>query len=162
MENDKYIFFCSHVPNKLGVHIFSQWFPCKFTDGKVNYLNAEQYMMSQKSLLFGDHEVYNLVMETDDPEIMKKLGRKIKGFDEKIWDEHKFKIVVDGNHLKFGQNPELFKKLKSTGNKIIVEAASYDIVWGIGLKAEVAVNIPEQDWPGLNLLGKALMKVRDS
>lgn len=33
---------------------FSQWFPANFTVDGVHYTSAEQYMMHQKALLFGD------------------------------------------------------------------------------------------------------------
>lgn len=52
------------------------------------------------------------------------------------------------------------KRLLETSDKTIVEASPYDKIWGIGLKKEAAVKIPEAQWPGENLLGKALMVVR--
>ncbi|XWV25741.1 hypothetical protein QJ857_gp1347 [Tupanvirus soda lake] len=165
METDKYVFFYGHKPNKTGVHVFSQWYPAKFTE-KINenttmeYQNAEQYMMAHKALLFGDGYYYEKIMESNDPLSIKKYGRKICDFDPEIWDKHKFDIVTEGNRLKFGQNPTLMKRLLETGNKTIVEAAHYDKVWGIGLRAEDAIKISEDKWPGQNLLGKALMVVR--
>ena len=56
---------------------------------------------------------------------------------------------------------EFAKFLLGTGDSIIVEASPLDRVWGIGLGAanELATN-PER-WRGLNLLGFALMEVRE-
>ena len=34
-------------------------------------------------------------------------------------------------------------------------------IWGVGLSVEQARTIPQADWPGTNLLGKALTVVRD-
>ena len=165
METNEYVFFCGHEPNQYGVHIFSQWFPCQFKEQfneetTITYTTAEQYMMAHKALLFGDDEVYDKIMKSNDPKKIKDLGRKISGFNESVWDEHKFDIVVNGNRLKFEQNPELMKRLLKTENKKIVEAAHYDKVWGIGLRASDAINVPEEEWPGKNLLGKAIMVVR--
>ncbi|XWV24509.1 hypothetical protein QJ856_gp0067 [Tupanvirus deep ocean] len=166
METDKYILFCGHTPNQAGVHVFSQWYPAKFVENvnentTIEYQNAEQYMMAHKALLFGDSFYFDKIMETNNPFMIKKYGRQICDFNPDIWDKHKFDIVTEGNRLKFGQNPALMKRLLETGNKTIVEAAHYDKVWGIGLKAEDAIKIPEAQWPGQNLLGKALMVVRD-
>ena len=72
-----------------------------------------------------------------------------------------FNIVVEGNMAKFQQNPELLAILLSTGNSTLVEASPYDNIWGIGMEAsDNRVTTPNQ-WLGDNLLGKALMKVRD-
>ena len=51
--------------------------------------------------------------------------------------------------------------LLSTGDKILVEASPLDTIWGIGLSKdnEKAQNIAA--WRGKNLLGFALMEVRD-
>ena len=43
-----------------------------------------------------------------------------------------------------------------------MEASPYDRIWGIGLKAsDKGANDPER-WPGLELLGFALMSVREN
>lgn len=165
METDDYVFFFGHTPNKSGIHIFSQWYPINFVenlgDGEIHYVNTEQYMMAHKAMLFDDDEYFEKIMSEMDPSKIKALGRKIRNFDPNIWDECKFDIVVNGNRLKFGQNPDLLKRLLKSGDKTIVEASPYDKVWGIGLRATQAIKIPENKWPGENLLGKALMIVRD-
>lgn len=162
METETHVFFYGHTPNKSGTAVFSQWYPISFrcSDGNT-YANAEQYMMAHKALLFGDNYYYKKIMETNDPGLIKKYGREIRGFDPVLWDEHKFDIVVEGNRLKFGQNSKLLERLLQTSNKTIVEAAPNDRVWGIGLTAQQAVKVPENKWPGQNLLGKALVVVRN-
>ena len=68
--------------------------------------------------------------------------------------------MVAGNTAKFGQHPELRDFLAGTGSRVIVEASPRDLVWGIGLTAaDERAGSPEH-WPGLNLLGFALMEVR--
>lgn len=130
-------------------------------DTPVKFSNAEQYMMAHKALLFGDGDTLTKIMNTTSPAVAKKLGREIKNFDPATWDSHKFDIVVRGNVLKFTQNLPLMKRLKQTGNKTLVEASPYDKIWGCGLSVEAAAKTAENKWPGENLLGKALMAVRD-
>jgi ribA/ribD-fused uncharacterized protein len=48
-----------------------------------------------------------------------------------------------------------------TGDRVLVEASPVDAIWGIGLSAEDAEVTPPDKWPGENLLGFALMVVRD-
>jgi ribA/ribD-fused uncharacterized protein len=158
----KHIFFWSANDDPYGV--FSQWYPVSFEiDGKV-YTCAEQYMMAEKCRLFLDKSTKNEsvlmhIMDTDDPKIMKKLGRKVIGFDPKIWKTKREKIVYDGNLDKFMQNPKLEEILMSTKDKILVEASPYDRIWGIGF-SEKNASKHKSEW-GENLLGKALMDVRE-
>ena len=40
------------------------------------------------------------------------------------------------------------------------EASKYDKIWGIGMTQQEAKEIEEANFPGENLLGKALMEIR--
>jgi ribA/ribD-fused uncharacterized protein len=85
----------------------------------------------------------------------------VRGFNEQLWLQHRYDIVVQANQAKFSQNPELNEYLMRTGSRVIVEASPVDDIWGIGLAQDHAdVNDPNL-WKGLNLLGFALMQVRD-
>jgi ribA/ribD-fused uncharacterized protein len=68
---------------------------------------------------------------------------------------------VEGNKHKFSQNPGFKDYLLSTGNKIIVEASPVDAIWGIGLPQDSRHAKNPYSWRGQNLLGFALMEVRD-
>ena len=71
------------------------------------------------------------------------------------------RLWLKANKAKFSQNDELKEFLLSTGDAILVEASPYDRIWGIGLyPAQAAMGTVDQ-WRGLNLLGCALMEVRD-
>ena len=159
----QFVYFWGHTPAKNGVTstCLSQWYDTAFEIAGVNYHTAEQYMMAQKALLFNDAEVYDEIMAADNPRDYKKLGRKIRNFDGKVWDTKKYEIVVEGNKAKFSQNDELKKFLLSTGDAILVEASPYDRIWGIGLYPAQAAKGTVDQWRGLNLLGCALMEVRD-
>jgi ribA/ribD-fused uncharacterized protein len=65
------------------------------------------------------------------------------------------------NLEKFRQNKGLRRKLFQTGDRKLVEASPVDTIWGIGLEASVAVETPEALWPGQNLLGEILTRVRE-
>lgn len=159
-EKLKYIFFWGHTQkdNKITKSCFSQWYPCTFVVDGVTYYTAEQYMMAQKALLFQDEKMFDEIMEAKHPKEYQALGRKVRGFNEKIWNEKKGQIVIDGNYAKFSQNKPLKEFLLTTGDRILVEASPYDKVWGIKL-AEDALNIENPTtWKGENMLGFDLWK----
>jgi len=140
---------------------FSQWVPCSFIDEyNIEYNCTEQYMMAHKAKLMKDEDSYHKIMNCKDPKTMKYMyGRNVKNFDPKLWDEHKFNIVTNGNLLKFTQNIKYRHYIKKFKNYIIAEASPTDTIWGIGLSIEDAKQ--GKEWRGDNLLGKAIMKVRD-
>ena len=149
----------NELKHRVSQTCFSQWFASPFQDQKgTEYQTAEHYMMAQKALKFGDYVHFNLILKASTPKEVKALGRKVSPFDPEAWDDVKFEIVVQGNLLKFNQNPKLKAFLLSTQDQILVEASPYDQIWGIGLREDDQdAKIPSK-WPGENLLGFALMK----
>ncbi|WP_157603290.1 NADAR family protein [Spirosoma telluris] len=160
----KYLFFWGHQPRKDGrisKSCFSQWYHSPFTlDGQL-YPTAEHYMMAEKARLFADIDALGKILACQSPAEAKKLGRTVRDFNPTLWDNHCITIVIKANYHKFSQNPELRDFLLTTGNRILVEASPIDVIWGIGLaKDDIQAANPAQ-WPGKNLLGFALMEVRE-
>jgi ribA/ribD-fused uncharacterized protein len=147
-SNQKYEFFWNGP--------FSQWYPSEFETEGLKFKCCEQYMMYRKSIIFGDSEMADLIMQSKDPKVQKMLGRRVKNFDEKIWGEKNFQIVYKGNYEKFTQNPKLKETLLATGDKILVEASPYDRIWGIGLREDNELIKDPKNWRGQNLLGWVL------
>lgn len=141
--------------------VFSQWYISPFKAGDMGFNCAEQYMMARKALHFKDDKTLNEIMSTRSPRTQKAWGRKVKNFDEASWDAVKKQTVYDGTYLKFSQNETLKQMLLNTGSKTIVEASPYDKIWGVGLHFDDDDILDESKWRGENLLGKALMEVRE-
>jgi ribA/ribD-fused uncharacterized protein len=157
MENNKQYYFFYKTR-----HPFSNWHPCTFEDEQGNEYNcSEQYMMAQKALLFGDKEIFEKIMGTPDPRTQKELGRAVKGFNSKIWEENAKRIVYDGCKLKFEQNPKLLNELLNTNGRELVEASPYDRVWGIGLAEDDPRIHDPKNWQGTNWLGEVLTQLRE-
>ncbi|WP_459212289.1 NADAR family protein [Aquimarina rhabdastrellae] len=160
----KYLFFWGHTPKVKGIidkSCFSQWYPAKFEIKGVIYKTAEHYMMAKKAELFNDLKITKEVINSEHPNEAKKLGRKVKNFDTAIWDKHKYEIVKEANKYKFSQNTALKIFLKQTKDRILVEASPMDAIWGIGIAQDHKDAINPLQWRGENLLGFALMEVRD-
>ena len=162
-ERLRYVFFWGHQAKKngeTGKACFSQWYEAPFTLNDVVYPTAEHYMMAEKARLFDDHATLAKILAAGTPALAKKLGREIQGFDEKRWQARRFDAVVEGNLAKFSQNAALSDYLLTTGDRVLVEASPVDPVWGIGMAEDHPQAEDPQAWLGLNLLGFALMDVR--
>ena len=160
----EYLFFWGHSGKHkelLGKFCFSQWFKSPFLLNNAIYKTAEHWMMARKALLFDDKSTFDKIISCNKPEEAKELGRQVLGYDDQLWNNNKYEAVRLGNIHKFNQHPTLAEYLISTGKKILVEASPVDIVWGIGL-AQGSKSINNiYAWRGQNLLGFALMEVRD-
>ena len=160
----KYLYFWGHRTRADGVitaSCLSQWYPAGFTHEGIHYPTAEHWMMAEKARLFNDEEILAKILVAEKPAVAKKLGREVKNFDVDVWKTKMRKIVTDGSCLKFSQNPDLLEFLKTTGNKVLVEASPFDPHWGIGMNKADAENTSPEDWKGTNWLGWCLMEARD-
>lgn len=140
-------------------------------------------MMYKKALLFSDPTVGAEILAAEHPREVKALGRKVANFKDAIWHKHREAIVHRGNVLKFtrpvdiedgkwvvrvpntdgggseGAERSIKELLLGTGSRELVEASPRDRIWGIGYGAANAGGMRAK-W-GLNLLGKALVAVRE-
>ena len=140
----------------------SNFYQCQFSQEGVVYSSAEQYVAHQKAIVFNDTETADKIITTADPARAKALGRRVKGFNLKLWGQRRQDIMMEALTLKFGQNPELKSKLAATKKKTLVEANPFDKFWGAGLSLHSPKLENQREWPGHNMLGKNLMALRTS
>lgn len=157
---NKHVFFWGEWP--------SNWFPCVFNaeiEGKNHtFYNSEQYFMFMKAKTFGDEEVaLKILLEGKNPKKAKQCGRMVRNYDDKVWNEKRYQVMVDANMLKFGQNKELKELLlnEELNGKHFCEASPIDKIWGVGLGENDPLIDNEKNWLGQNLLGKTLDEVRE-
>lgn len=158
--------------------VLSNWFWAPFTIGENRFHSTEQSLMFGKAITFGDtaksKEILATGAEYSAPgfngpptyrkfsKIMgeiKKKGREVSNFDEKVWVGVRYGIMLESLKAKFSQNEAAKSILLSTGDRAIAEASSRDYVWGIGTTSSKANSDPLK-WKGSNLLGKALVETR--
>jgi len=139
----------------------SQWGSFPFEHEGMRFPTAEHWMMHGKASLFGDEEMAAAILKCRTSWQAKEYGRRVRGFDAAVWDAHAQDIVVAGNLLKFRQHPRFGAWLISTAPAILAEASPTDELWGIGLSESDRTAGDPRRWPGRNLLGFALMRVRE-
>ncbi|MBO4887536.1 MAG: O-acetyl-ADP-ribose deacetylase [Firmicutes bacterium] len=157
--------------------IFSQWYHdpgCPIIINGREYLTAEQYMMSEKALLFGDLESYSKIMSEPSPRKCKQLGRGVKNFDQGIWDTAFREILFHGNLGKAQSDIQFLSALLDTEDAVLIEASPYDDIYGAGIEKQDLLTIDGElkvhpkNWhkegsskQAENNLGFVLMGIRD-
>ncbi len=156
VKESNFINFINEV-SESGADIVKDDNPPKF----LNFNCCEQFMMASKAILFKDRETFDAIMGEKHPEKQKDLGRKVKNYDQALWDKCKYDIVLGGNLIKFHQNEKLKEFLLTfPTNTIFAEAAPWDKVWGIGLGPDNPDSLDKSKWQGENLLGKVISEIR--
>ena len=151
---------CFHNPDEDNGYL-SNWYPSSFTVDGVAFSSMEQFMMYRKAICFGDEAVAAQILSISDVAKIKSLGRQVSNYDESMWNGIRQIVVYEGLLAKFSQNEELKGKLKATENAVLAECAVKDCIWGIGLSMKDPDRLNKAKWNGQNLLGYALMMVRE-
>ena len=151
---------CFHNPDEDNGYL-SNWYLSKFIANDMTFSSMEQYMMYKKAECFKDKDTAKKILATDDVARIKALGRLVSNYNGSYWNGVRQIIVYEGLLAKFSQNEDLKERLKSTGNDILAECAVRDKIWGIGLSMKNSDRFDIDKWNGQNLLGYALMMVRE-
>ena len=139
----------------------SNWYKSEFTVDGIKFVNSEQWMMYQKAKTFGDEETAKKILASTSPSEIKGLGRKVKNYNDTVWNGVRQIVVFEGLKAKFGQNEDLKKQLLATGDDILVECNPTDSIWAIHMSEDDPRVQDISKWQGQNLLGFTLMLVRD-
>ena len=151
---------CFHNPDEENGYL-SNWYLSEFKIDSIKFSSMEQYMMYKKAIVFDDTEIAKEILETTDVSKIKALGRQVLNYNDTYWNGVRQIIIYKGLLEKFSQNKDLKKRLLNTGNDILAECAVQDKIWGIGLSMKDVNRWDMEKWRGQNLLGFALMMVRE-
>lgn len=152
---------CFHNPDE-EYGFLSNWYLSTFTIDRISFSSVEQYMMWCKAKCFNDYKTSCKILATDNVATIKQLGRGVSGYNENYWNGIRQIVIYNGLLAKFNQNEEFKTKLKATGKSVLAECAVKDCIWGIGLSMKDPDRLVRSRWNGQNLLGYALMMVRES
>lgn len=156
---DKHIFFYTEWPSNFKETSF-EW---EAFGEKNRFFCTEQAFMWAKAKYFNDEDSAKKILAADSPMKCKRLGRLVKGYDDKKWNLVRYSFMLEANVCKYVQDKTLQAKLldKRFDGKTFVEASPTDCIWGIGLSENNPEVDDESKWHGKNLLGKVLTEVRD-
>ena len=156
-------FFFFNNPNCMSEEesMLSIWWPCKIHIEGTVYNSVGQYMQAEKARIFGDLATRNKIIAASDKYDILRLGKSIFGYDERRWRNVCYAVAVCGNFYKFSEDVNCKEALLSTKNLILVKDSDYDTFWGVGCSRKNPQIKNPGNWKGKNMLGFALMKVRD-
>ncbi len=139
----------------------SNWSPSPFDLDGLHFTSVEQYIMYSKCIVFGDEKSAAAILATDDAAQQQAIGRKATGYNEHVWAGMRQMVAYRGLMAKFSQNDELRQKLLDTGDAVLVECAGSDKIWACGIRLYDDRRFDASNWTGDNILGYALMEVRN-
>ena len=130
---------------------FSNFYLTKIRYDGLVFTSSEAAWQAQKSL---DKNIRKTFQQKT-PSNAKYEGRRIKLRPD--WEKIKYQLMVDVCYAKFSQNPQIKEILLSTKDEELIEDTTgwHDNLWG-------SCDCPKcKNIAGKNLLGKALMEVRN-
>lgn len=141
--------------------VFSNHYLSKFTVKGVTFNSMEQYLAYRKAKFANEDLLASQALSTQDPVEAKYILNKLKKSNPAEWYKQVPKILAEGLREKFKQNQYLLEILIDTRGLQLGEA-SKDSTWGIGMSLTDPHVLDVTKWlPKGNLLGRALMEVRD-
>jgi ribA/ribD-fused uncharacterized protein len=157
-EADAFFF---HLPEEPHGYL-SNWYPSPFDLDGIRFSSVEQYIMYRKCMTFGDEASAEAVLAAEDPAAQQIIGRRAAGYIGHVWDGMRQMVAFRGLMAKFTQNEELKQKLLDTGDAYLVECAGSDKNWACGVRLNDEGRFDAENWTGGNILGFALMEVRET
>ena len=109
-------------------------------------------------MTYGKEKVASEIRESRSAGEAKRAGRKI--ITERNWDIAKLDIMRHIIRAKAQCVPEYGSELLRS-NDIIVEAVPGDKFWSSGLSKEEVRWCSPENWPGMNMMGKLHIELRD-
>lgn len=58
-----------------------------FVEEEESFNCNEQFFQAAKADLFGDAVSKKSIMKAKDPKVQKRLGKKVKGYDDEVWNK---------------------------------------------------------------------------
>jgi ribA/ribD-fused uncharacterized protein len=127
------------------------------------YNSAYQAIMAEIAKSFNDNENLNKIMLAESPDEITYKVDDVPGdkeVNETKWNDLTKQLLYDVNLAKFNQYPELTSRLLETKNATLGAYIPDDNLIGIGISLDNIQSQNPLNWTGQNLLGKALMDIR--
>lgn len=98
---------------------------------EYSFDNVEQAFQAIKYFFCNDEykeeneNIFNSILNCNDPITCKRLGRQFKGLNIKQWNKASYSIMEELIEIAIHQNPEVKKLLKETGDETLIHNTGY-------------------------------------
>ena len=127
------------------------------------YNSAYQAIAAEIAKSFNDQDNLQKIMIAETPDDVNYTLANVPGdaeINETKWNDLTKQFIYDVNIAKYNQYPELAARLLETKNATLGAYIPDDNLIGIGLSIDNIQAKNSVNWTGQNLLGKALMDIR--
>jgi ribA/ribD-fused uncharacterized protein len=127
------------------------------------YNSARQALAAELAKGFNDEQNLQRIMTAESPQEITYELSDVPGeadANEPKWNDLTKRLLYDINIVKFNQYPELAGRLLETKNAQLGAYIPDDNLLGIGISLDNVQSLNPVNWTGQNLLGKALMDIR--
>lgn len=126
----------------------------------LEFKTMTHFLEYQKAMKLHRSQLATSILQATTAEQCATINDDMTYSDLNQWYTEVEDVAMKGLFCKFKQNPTLLSSLlKSNGSKLVY-TSSNDGFWGIALGRQEAARIAQQLWPGRNMLGDILMKIR--
>ena len=143
-EDEPLLFYGGPFSNFVGPHMMIDH---PWTGIPARYETVEHWFQANKANNVEQHEQ---VRQAFNPSVAKAIGQTVDLWAN--WDTVKYQVMLTSLRHKFAEEKWLHILL-STGDRYIAEDSPTDAIWGI-------YHPKRDDYSGKNLLGLALMQIR--
>ena len=127
------------------------------------YNSAYQAIAAEIAKSFNDQDNLQKIMIAETPDDVNYKLENVSGdaeVNETKWNDLTKQLLYDVNIAKYNQYPELAARLLETKNATLGAYIPDDNLIGIGISLDNLQSQNPINWTGQNLLGKALMDIR--
>jgi ribA/ribD-fused uncharacterized protein len=128
------------------------------------YNSVKQAISAEIAKSFNDTDNLQKIMLAETPDEINYKVINVSGdteINETKWNDLTKQLLYDVNLAKFNQFPELAGRLLETKNATLGAYLPDDNLIGIGISLDNIQSKNPVNWTGQNLLGKALMDIRE-
>jgi len=128
------------------------------------YHSVKQALAAELAKRFNDNNNLSRIMLMESAEEVNYSVENVPGDKEENevkWNEYMKTLIPEINMIKFTQYPELASRLIETKNAILGAYIVNDNLLGIGISMDDMKAKNPIEWSGQNILGKALMDIRE-
>lgn len=139
--------------------ICSNFYLCPLLYEGHKFHSSEQLFMYLKAKTFEDWDTMKEIIKCKTPREAKTLGRKVRNYDNKVWNSLRDDCMYVAILAKFMQCREFKEFVIDNSEKTFAEASPYDSIWGIKLSENDPRVLDPSQWKGENRLGKCINRL---